>query len=1122
MTRWLFPQDRLVFRYGAPGTPLYSPQGETVTICTDSAGTTPASIQTPSGTPIDATLDIGSDCLIPEFLGPDGLTEVYAKNGAGTITPLYAQTGQIVQSLSGTYIPVGAKGAANGVASLGSDGKVPSGQLPTFATPPVTSVNTKIGAVVLNAADVGAYPASSGSALASRVTVVESGRLLSANNLSDVDDVPTTRTNLGLGTAALRNVGTTTGTAADGGDSRIVGAAQKSANLSDVADTPTARTNLGLGSAATKNVGTSTNQVAAGDDSRITGALQAEENLSDVTDVATARTSLGLGNTATWNVGTTTGTVAAGDDSRITGAAQKSANLSDIASASTARTSLGLGTAATQASSAFDASGAAAAAQAAAIAAIPGAATTVITETGYGQSSDTGSSSTYAREDHTHGSPALTTTAPATTEGIGQAAAVGTAFVPARADHVHPMAAAGVPAASTVTSTQTTGVASTFAASDHVHAREGFGATTAQTTFGAASATGTATTVAHSDHAHGTPTLPTSSTSTAGIIQLDGVAGDIRALGTQAAGSTGKAADAGHVHPTTNLVVTVAAPTGVAATDQANINAAIAALPGGGGIVQLQAGTYVVPAPGTASAGCISMNVNHSVLAGMGMGVTTIQLAPGSTGVTGIVRTPSGVANSSVTFRDFTIDGNGANQTGLPVIVGFYCGVTPNSTATDTDISVIRVEAMNCVGYGFDPHERTTRLYMLGCISHDNGLDGAHDGFTLDAQYDGTITGCVSYNNGRHGFNLVTASTNMTLVGCDSYGNSGSGYVLQNGAKYNSLVGCKAHGNTLEGILVNGVPQSGQQDNLPGAHNSVKACTVALSGTHGIHLVGTSYNHISGCTVRDSSQTTTNSSNQIYLNESGTNYSTYNTVENNDLAVSTGVTNLAKYGIAEKTSNEDFNFIFGNRSLGAFTAPLNLLGSTSSQLAAHNGVNEHPATAPYVQDTPSVHGLLEWTFPPSSAGNGAALTAGRLYLREITVQTGGVVTRVVANVTTLGSGLTASYAAIFDISGNQLAVSADISSQLTSVGSAALSISSVTLSPSQKVLVAILVGNSSTTPPSLARGATGSGAINYGLTTSSPLMVSTYSSGLTTMPNPITMGSTTASNSLDLWLSLAP
>lgn len=586
------------------------------------------------------------------------------------------------------------------------------------------------------------------------------------------------------------------------------------------------------------------------------------------------------------------------------------------------------------------------------------------------------------------------------------------------------------------------------------------------------------------------------------------------------------AASRGYVDSRTpsTAVVQCAAPTGTAATDQAAINAALALLPAGGGVVQLQAGTYVLPAPGVASSGCVSLSVNGSVLAGQGMGVTTLKVANGtSASITGVVRTPSGVANSLITVRDLTIDGNKANKSGSPTIIGFFCGVTPNSTQTDTDITLERVEIKNCTDYGADPHERTTRLRVSGCVFHGNDTDG----ITLDACYDSTVEGCVSYSNGRHGFNFVTASTRVRVVDCHAYSNSGNGFTAQNGAKYLTLTACHAYGNTGAGFVLNGVAQSGQQDNTPGGIHTLNACIAATNGTHGYQLVGCSNNTLTGCRSQDASGAANNTSDHYRIAESGTDYSTNNTLLACTWGQTSGVANAAKYGIEEQSSNDGPTFVLGCSGTGTATGSLNMLNATSLLAAAHNGSsNSHPIGV-YAFDLPSLHGYKEWNWPPdlSGASAGVAMVAGTIYGLRIDAQTGQQISNIVINIGQAGTSMTAGQciASIIDgTTGTELARTGDIATLLQGSGVTVLPLAAAFTPSIGQKLGGMILANSSGSMPQLVRSSsTSATGPNAGLTSASPRRYFTAGTGQTSMPSSFTMSATTATGALTFWGALS-
>jgi hypothetical protein len=154
--------------------------------------------------------------------------------------------------------------------------------LTTQKIKPVDMVNAVRPFASQAEAEAGTVPDKDMSPLTTRQAI--DGRLPSSTagrSLLNAADDAAQRGLLGLGGAALVNIGTTAGTAAAGDDSRITGAAQKSANLSDLASASTARTNLGLGAAAVLGVGSTAGTVAAGDDIRFAG-------VAGIVDQATA------------------------------------------------------------------------------------------------------------------------------------------------------------------------------------------------------------------------------------------------------------------------------------------------------------------------------------------------------------------------------------------------------------------------------------------------------------------------------------------------------------------------------------------------------------------------------------------------------------------------------------------------------------------------------------------------------------------------------------------------------------------------------------------------------------------------------------------------------------------
>ena len=354
---------------------------------------------------------------------------------------------------------------------------------------------------------------------------------------------------------------------------------------------------------------------------------------------------------------------------------------------------------------------------------------------------------------------------------------------------------------------------------------------------------------------------------------------------------------------------------------QAAVNAAKAA---GGGDVYVPAGTYIVTGHNEPSDGAIMLYDNIH-LYGDGMGATNIKVADGwNMKMTGVIRTEYGISTNNVTVDNLTIDGNRDNVS--VKVDGWFNGFAPGKIGHDSNITLDRVEIKDCSGYGFDPHEQTFNLTISNSVSHGNGLDG----FVADFIVGGSYINNVAYDNDRHGFNIVTSSSNLLISNNIAYDNGATGIVVQRGSDDIAWVhdvtisNNTVYNNALEGVLLKLSNYISVLDN-----------DIYGNGKNGIRLYGTDHNTISGNKIHDNSQSKLDAYEEIRIQSydetkgvSGNYYtSVYNTITNNILGDDDSDSN---YGIRESADGTDYNTITLNIIKGYSVDAVVLAGSHST------------------------------------------------------------------------------------------------------------------------------------------------------------------------------------------------
>ncbi|MGI9028312.1 MAG: beta strand repeat-containing protein [Candidatus Saccharimonadales bacterium] len=279
---------------------------------------------------------------------------------------------------------------------------------------------------------------------------------------------------------------------------------------------------------------------------------------------------------------------------------------------------------------------------------------------------------------------------------------------------------------------------------------------------------------------------------------------------------------------------------------QSTINAAITALPAGGGTVYIMEGTYIID-------GAILLPANVTIT-GSGS-ATVIKLKTGiNAAINGIQE--SGTSSRSV-ISNIKLDGNKAGNT-----AGVQTGININGGNPGTRVDNVWVEQFRSNGIEFSAVKNASitnsTIVGTGTTTGDRALY-----LSVGSNQISVSDNAIQGNTGN-GIHVNTGSPNNVFSGNTSQGNGGGGIVIVDSSQ--SVVGNIVAGNTGEGISIS----IGSNNTVSG--NTISGNSLANNSADGIRLSNATNNIISGNRIINSGGTSgTSTSNGINVTSTSTN-----------------------------------------------------------------------------------------------------------------------------------------------------------------------------------------------------------------------------------------------------------